>query len=180
MPEQELQITTAAKKVVELLKLKAGYIGVPEDNIERTYNPEAIKKNLKEDAAPQIEVYVDDADPVNPDETGVTTRNISIGIAIYQKLSNTTTEGVDGTAAIFEKVQDVLIAVSCIDGYCIGQPETNEYCHVDTLRNERIALFIISVDVQNTRETDFESIARREENVESEEENVESETTEEP
>ena len=179
MQGQEMQITTAAKQVVELLKLKAGYIGVPEENIERTYNPEAIKKNLKEDAAPKIEVYVDDADPVNPDEMGVTTRNISIGIAIYQKLSNITTEGVDITAAIFEKVQDVLIAVRSIDGYCIGQPETNEYCHIETLRNERIALFIISVDVQNTKETDFESIYRQEENVENEKD-VESETTEEP
>lgn len=156
-------IRKGAQAVTDYLKSQAQTIGIDPDVIVRTYNPEAVKNTLTDAAPFKIAVYVSDADPDEITDMAVAGKQISVSIAIVKKLTSTSISEIDAVAELFETVQNLLVVAQVINalgeqGFQLTKPETGAYCDMDTLRDARVALFIIHLDLQAYVAANFQTV----------------------
>lgn len=157
-------IKKGAQALTDYLKDKAQAIGVNPDVITRTYNPEGVKTSLTEAAPLKIMVYVSDADADDVEQMGVVGKKITLSVAIVKKLKTTANEELDAVAEIFETVQNLLVQTQELvaegdQQYQLLTPETGTYCDLETLREGRVALYIIHLDLQTYTSADFQSVS---------------------
>ena len=155
-------IRKGAQAVTDFLISQAQTIGVNPEVITRTYNPEAVKAGLTDAAPLKIAVYVSDADPDEIEDMAVAGKKITVSIAIVKKLTSTATSEIDAVAELFETVQNLLVVAQEVNAegqrYQLSKPETGSYCDLDTLRDARIALFIIHLDLQAYVAANFQTV----------------------
>ena len=157
-------IKKGAVALTQYLKNKAQEIGVSPDVITRTYNPEAIKSELTESQPLKIAVYVSDADVDEVDTMAVIGKKITLSVAIVKKLKSTAPEEIDAVAELFETLQNLLVEAQELKGegdqyYQVLTPETGTYCDLEVLRDGKVALFIIHLDLQACASAEFQSVS---------------------
>lgn len=162
LPLIENVVRKGAQAVTDFLKSQAQTIGVNPDAILRTYNPEAVKTGLTDAAPLKIAVYVSDADLDEIEDMAVAGKKITVSVAIVKKLTTTATSEIDAVAELFETVQNLLLLAQEVNAegqrYQLAKPETGSYCDLDTLRDARIALFIIHLDLQAYVAANFQTV----------------------
>lgn len=157
-------IKKGAVALTKYLKDNAQTIGVSPDVIARTYNPEAIKSELTEAAPLKIAVYVSDADVDDVETMEVIGKKITVSVAVVKKLKSTAPEEIDAVAELFETLQNLLVQAQELKGegdqyYQMLTPETGTYCDLEALRDGKVALFIIHVDLQAQAFAQFQSVS---------------------
>ena len=157
-------IKKGAVALTQYLKNKAQEIGVSPDVIVRTYSPEVIKSELTDAAPLKIGVYVSDADVDEVESMEVIGKKITLSVAIIKNLKSTAPEEIDAVAELFETLQNLLVEAQELKGegdqwYQVLTPETGTYCNQDVLKDGKVALFIIHVDLQANAPAEFQCVS---------------------